>query len=229
MNGYEIADKKLLVKVDQKTSELLREHIKKSKMDNDKHPMTKNARKAEQLRQNNSNNNSMGNGEDDTRLNLELVDEDTLRDDRIVLGSFDVILRQYAKDLQPPEENLNEMGGDDSNGNGANEDEFMETDLSPKIENTPSPKIADQKATIPVEKERDKDRVDKDRGERDRGERDRGDNRDRGDKDRGDKERDRDREREREKERERERDRERERERERERDKDRDREKGTTT
>jgi hypothetical protein len=32
-------------------------------------------------------------------LNLELVDENTLKDDRVVIGSFEILLRQYATQL----------------------------------------------------------------------------------------------------------------------------------
>ena len=34
-------------------------------------------------------------------INLELVDEDTLKEDRVVLNALEMILRQYQKDLVP--------------------------------------------------------------------------------------------------------------------------------
>jgi RNA recognition motif-containing protein len=99
MNQYEIADKKLLVKVDQKTRELLGEHIKRTRLNNDKVPLSKNAKKAQQMRRKDEMSSSM---DDELTLNLELVDEDTLKEDRIVLSSFDIILKQYSRDLMAP-------------------------------------------------------------------------------------------------------------------------------
>jgi RNA-binding protein 25 len=102
LNGYEIAEKKLLVKVDQKTRELLGEYIKKN-LDKS----TKNAKKAATIR-NYSKNRAGEDGElddDDTKeINLEAADEDTHKEDRIVLNALELILRQYHKDLvpQPP-------------------------------------------------------------------------------------------------------------------------------
>lgn len=105
LNGYEIAEKKLLVKVDQKTRELLGEYLKK-KRSNDKAPLTKNAKKAAALR--NIPNKKMGHSEDGEideeegsqgNINLELVDEDTLKEDRAILGAFELILKQYANNL----------------------------------------------------------------------------------------------------------------------------------
>ena len=107
LNGYELADKKLHVKVDNKTNELLMEHIKKQRALNaDNQPLTKNARKAQALRQFAE---SRGFALDDTSapapdaaektLNLELVDEDTLREDRIIICAFELILKQFAKEL----------------------------------------------------------------------------------------------------------------------------------
>jgi RNA-binding protein 25 len=108
LNGYEIAEKKLLVKVDQKTRELLGEYIKKK---DDKAPLTKNAKKAAMLRNYPSSNNRNRSAEDgeldedesnnEKNINLELVDEDTLKEDRIVLNALEMILRQYQKDLVP--------------------------------------------------------------------------------------------------------------------------------
>ena len=103
LNGYEIADKKLLVKVDQKTRELLADYLKKNRPNQN----TKNAKKAAALR------NIRGalirppeDGEDEEEdsknMNLEAVDEDTLKEDRITIQALELILRQYAKDLDPP-------------------------------------------------------------------------------------------------------------------------------
>ena len=104
LNGYEIAEKKLLVKVDQKTRELLGEFIKK-KRNEDKAPLTKNAKKAAIMR--NIPNKKYGHSEDGEiedeespgNINLELVDEDTLKEDRAILGAFELILKQYANSL----------------------------------------------------------------------------------------------------------------------------------
>lgn len=233
MNGYEIAEKKLLVKVDQKTRELLHDHIKKMRGDNDK-SMTKNARKAHQLRQQGE--------EEEAQLNLELVDENTLREDRIVLNSFDVILRQYAKDLQPPAPTPAE-DTENNNGSTTPKDDSpastpttaapgssapVEPSLTPKTETLASPRISEAKPDVKErEKDREKEKEKEKEKERDR---DRDRDRDRGERDR-EREREKEREREREKERERERDRERdkEREREREREKERERERGKST
>lgn len=104
LNGYEIADKKLNVKVDQKTRELLADYLKKNRPNQN----TKNAKKAAALR------NIRGalirppedgeaeEEEDPKNINLEAVDEDTLKEDRITIGALELILRQYAKDLDPP-------------------------------------------------------------------------------------------------------------------------------
>ena len=93
LNGYELAEKKLLVKVDQKTRDLLSEHIKKTRLGNLKLGQTKNAKKAAALRK------SANNDDNDEEINLECVDEDTLKEDRIVIGALELILRQYSKDL----------------------------------------------------------------------------------------------------------------------------------
>jgi RNA-binding protein 25 len=92
LNGYEIAEKKLSVKVDQKTKEQLSEYIKKTNQ------LTKNAKKAVQQR-GMPNKKTDSAGETDC-LNLELVDENTLKDDRVVIGSFEILLRQYATQLK---------------------------------------------------------------------------------------------------------------------------------
>jgi RNA recognition motif-containing protein len=111
LNGYQIAEKKLLVKVDQKTRELLGEYLRKTRRD-DKGPLTKNAKKAASLRSiGNKNSRNAEDGEldddesmnDNKNINLELVDEDTLKEDRIALGALELILKQYSKDLNPPE------------------------------------------------------------------------------------------------------------------------------
>lgn len=108
LNGYEIAEKKLLVKVDQKTRELLGEYIKKNRPDK-----TKNARKAASLRNirgtlirpnDDDTNADAATEEDDPKtINLEAVDEDTLKEDRHTIGALELILKQYGKDLNPPE------------------------------------------------------------------------------------------------------------------------------
>ena len=110
LNGYEIAEKKLLVKVDQKTRELLGEYLRKNRRD-DKAPLTKNAKKAASFRNipnKNARNNEDGEIDDEEavdnkNINLELVDEDTLKEDRITIGALELILKQYSKDLNPPE------------------------------------------------------------------------------------------------------------------------------
>lgn len=85
LNGYEIADKKISVKVDQKTRDLLSDHIKKlCAMD----PMRRRRQAPE---------------DDNADINLEYVDENNLKEDRTVLNSFETIIRTYAKELSPPE------------------------------------------------------------------------------------------------------------------------------
>lgn len=108
LNGYEIAEKKLLVKVDQKTRELLGDYIKRNRPNQN----TKNAKKAAAQR------NIRGNlirpaddgdaeeDEDSKNVNLEAVDEDTLKEDQRTIGALELILKQYAKDLDNPPEVL---------------------------------------------------------------------------------------------------------------------------
>lgn len=133
LNGYEIAEKKLLVKVDQKTRELLGEFIKKNRADK---AQTKNAKKAAALR------NIRGNlirppeeGEDEEEdpkmINLESVDEDTLKEDRSTINALELILQQYAKDLNPPEETEE------------NNEEKMEEEKVPTVE-LPPPETEEQ-------------------------------------------------------------------------------------
>lgn len=103
LNGYEIAERKLLVKVDQKTRELLGEYIKRK--DDPKAPLTKNAKKAAMLKKNKAEDGELDDDESingEKNINLELVDEDTLKEDRVVLNALELILRQYQKDLVPP-------------------------------------------------------------------------------------------------------------------------------
>ena len=88
LNGYEIGEKKLLVKVDQQTKELLSEHLKKRRGDALK---TKNAKKAAIMR-NIPNKKADDNDDDESKyLNLELVGEDTLKEDRVVIGALESI------------------------------------------------------------------------------------------------------------------------------------------
>lgn len=107
LNGYEIAEKKLLVKVDQKTRELLGEYIIKHQRNG--RNMTKNAKKAASLRNIRGNlirppeDGEIDEEDDPKNINLEAVDEDTLKEDRGTIGALELILRQYAKDLDPPE------------------------------------------------------------------------------------------------------------------------------
>ena len=104
LNGYEIGEKKLLVKVDQQTKELQSEHLKKRRSDALK---TKNAKKAAIMR--NIPNKKAGDGteaddndDDESKyLNLELVDEYTLKEDRVVIGALESIKKQYHEDLNP--------------------------------------------------------------------------------------------------------------------------------
>ncbi len=108
LNGYEIADKKLMVKVDQKTRELLGEFIRRNRSDK---AQTKNARKAAALRNIRGNiirsgeeGETLEDEEDPKNINLEAVDEDTLKEDRSTIGALELILRQFASDLEPPVE-----------------------------------------------------------------------------------------------------------------------------
>ena len=99
LNGYEIGEKKLLVKVDQKTKELLSEHLKKTRHGDAL--KTKNAKKAAMLRSLPNKKTAEEEEEDNKYLNLELVDEDTLKEDRMVIGALELILKQYNKELNP--------------------------------------------------------------------------------------------------------------------------------
>ena len=82
-----------LVKVDQRTKELLSEHLKKTRRGDAL--KTKNAKKAAIMR--NIPNKKAGtvaddNDDDESKyLNLELVDEDTLKEDRVVIGALESI------------------------------------------------------------------------------------------------------------------------------------------
>jgi hypothetical protein len=96
LNGYEIAEKKLLVKVDQKTKELLSEHLKKTRRGDAF--KTKNAKKAATMR---NIPNKKGGVDEEDDVTLELVDEDTLKEDRVVIGALESILKQHHRDLHP--------------------------------------------------------------------------------------------------------------------------------
>jgi len=85
LNEYEIADRKLTVKVDQKTRELLCEYKWKRKKQADINSGKKPSERPADI----------------TQISLESVDEDTLKEDRVTIGQFENILRQYAKDLFP--------------------------------------------------------------------------------------------------------------------------------
>ncbi len=63
------------------------EHIRKRKMND-----TKNAKKAAAQQRN---------APETDSINLEIVDENTLKEDRILISSFEVLLKQYAKELEP--------------------------------------------------------------------------------------------------------------------------------
>jgi hypothetical protein len=90
--------------VDQQTKELLSEHLKKRRGDALK---TKNAKKAAIMRNIPNKKAGGGTGADDNDddeskyLNLELVDENTLKEDRVVIGALESIKKQYHEDLNP--------------------------------------------------------------------------------------------------------------------------------
>ncbi len=182
LNGYELADKKLLVKVDQKTQELLSDYIKKMK-ENAKGPLSKNAKKAAMLKnissgklndQENENGSEEGSNNNKSTinlLNLELIDENTLKEDRIVLCAFELIYKQYEKELQPPAPEIEQQTSIEV---AKKEEPKNETALPPVEKEKEESKDREREREREREKERDRDR------ERDR-------NRDR------DRERDRDR------------------------------------
>lgn len=181
LNGYEIADKKLLVKVDQKTQELLSDYIKKMK-ENAKGPLSKNAKKAAMLKNLSSgklDQESENGGEEGSNkstinlLNLELIDENTLKEDRIVLNTFELIYKQYEKELQPPAP----VEQQPATTEAAKKEEVSKKDTSPA-----PPSIVEKEKEEAKDRDRDRDR------ERDR-ERERERERDRN----KDRERDRDR------------------------------------
>jgi RNA-binding protein 25 len=187
LNGYEIADKKLLVKVDQKTQELLSDYIKKMK-ENAKGPLSKNAKKAEMLKnissgklneQENENGSEDGSNNKSTinLLNLELIDENTLKEDRIALCAFELIYKQYEKELQPPVPEIEQQATS----------EVVKKE-EPKNETALSAVEKDKEESKDRERERERDRERERERDRDRDrERDRNRDRDR------DRERDRDR------------------------------------
>lgn len=79
------------------------DYLRKTRLD-DKAPLTKNAKKAAIMRNIPSKKGDDADEDDKSAtINLELVDEDTLKQDRIVIGSLELLLKQYNKDLVPPE------------------------------------------------------------------------------------------------------------------------------
>lgn len=94
LNGYEILDKKLSVKVDQKTREQLSEYLKKINMN-------KNPKKVVAGGRNHVPNESSATGD---MFNLEQTDENTLKDDRMVLNGFEMLMKQYASQMNEPDQ-----------------------------------------------------------------------------------------------------------------------------
>lgn len=92
LNDWQIADKKLLVKVDAKTKTLLEEYKKKKAVKQQKEVATK---KPENGEDEEGGQNGEGDGD---------LDEFTLREDRVAKAGLDAIMREYAEELakEPP-------------------------------------------------------------------------------------------------------------------------------
>ncbi|XP_024911253.1 RNA-binding protein 25 isoform X2 [Cynoglossus semilaevis] len=192
-----LGDKKLLVKVDAKTKAQLDEWKAKKKSANGTASAAKNE-----------------NEEDD-----EVLDEETLRRDQLVKGAIDVLMREYANELNAssqdsdsqPRKKRREKKEEDINNMELEDDkrDLISREIS-KFRDTHK-KLEEEKG----KKEKERLELEKERRERDK-ERER-------ERERRDREKEKERERERDKERERDRDRDRERERERDRDRERER------
>ena len=120
LNDYEIAGKKIVVKVDQKTKELLIDYKKKKRreMEANKQKKPTLSSTQQQLMRFNLTKRKYGDLNeakeeeeqeqqnrlkklDDLQISLESVDEDSLKEDRITINAFESILKQYSKDLIP--------------------------------------------------------------------------------------------------------------------------------
>lgn len=199
LHDLQIGEKKLLVKVDAKTKAQLDEWKASRRSSNG------NARPE-----------SAADEDDD-------VDEETKRRDSLIQGSIDLLIKEYAGDLNAPsldsdaqakkkkKDRKDELSQEDINAIEMEEDkrDLISREIS-KFRDTHK-KLEEEKG----KKEKERQEIEKERRERQR-ERER---------ERREREREQDKEREKEKERERDRDRNKERERDRERDRDRDREK----
>ncbi|KAG7510600.1 RNA-binding protein 25-like isoform X1 [Solea senegalensis] len=206
-----LGDKKLLVKVDAKTKAQLDEW------------------KAKKKSANGAESSGSKNEDDDEE---EVLDEETLRRDQVVKGAIDVLIREYASELNAPsqdpdsqprkkrkekkeEEDINAMELEDDKRDLISREISKFRDTHKKLEEEKGKKEKERLELERERRERDKER------ERERERRDREKEKER-ERER-DKERERDRDRERERERDRDRDRERERTKEREREKERSR------
>uniref|UniRef100_A0A3Q0SPH7 RNA binding motif protein 25 n=1 Tax=Amphilophus citrinellus TaxID=61819 RepID=A0A3Q0SPH7_AMPCI len=196
-----LGDKKLLVKVDAKTKAQLDEW------------------KAKKRSANGVFSGSGKNGDEDEE---EVLDEETLRRDQAVKGAIDVLIREYASELNAPSQDPDSQPRNKKRKEKKDEEDInameMEDDKRDLISREIS-KFRDTHKKLEEEKgKKEKERLEL---ERERRERDKERERER---ERRDREKEKERERERDKERERERDRDRDRDRERERERDRERE-----
>ncbi|XP_041667868.1 RNA-binding protein 25 isoform X2 [Cheilinus undulatus] len=195
-----LGDKKLLVKVDAKTKAQLDEWKAKKKS---------------------ANGGTSGGSKNEDEDEEEVLDEETLRRDQVVKGAIEVLIREYASELNAPSQDPDSQPRNKKRKEKKEEDinaMEMEDDKRDLISREIS-KFRDTHKKLEEEKgkkEKERLEIERERRERDK-ERER-------ERERRDREKEKERERERDKERERERDRERERERERERTKERERE-----
>ncbi|KAM6969191.1 RNA-binding protein 25 isoform 2-T2 [Tautogolabrus adspersus] len=196
-----LGDKKLLVKVDAKTKAQLEEWKAKKRSANG--------------------GTSGGSKNEDDDEEEEVLDEETLRRDQVVKGAIDVLIREYASELNAPSQDPDSQPRNKKRKEKKEEDinaMEMEDDKRDLISREIS-KFRDTHKKLEEEKgkkEKERLEIERERRERDK-ERER-------ERERRDREKEKERERERDKERERDRDRDRDRERERDRDRDRERE-----
>jgi RNA-binding protein 25 len=121
LNDYEIAGKKIVVKVDEKTKVLLIDYKKKKRRETEANKLRKptlsstqqqlmrfnlTKRKYGDLNENKEEEEQEQQNKlkklDDLQVSLDSVDEESLKEDRMALNAFESIVKQYAKDLLPP-------------------------------------------------------------------------------------------------------------------------------
>jgi len=78
--------------------------------------------------------------EDPKNINLEAVDEDTLKEDRSTIGALELILKQFAADLEPPVEKVAGDTADEAEKVASGEAAASEAEVENSSEATDSAK-----------------------------------------------------------------------------------------